>query len=237
MKAGSDSGMIWEQALGYAESLVLAGHEDWRLPHAKELQSIVDYTRSPATTGSAAIDPVFDVTPIVDEGGGEDYPFYWTSTTHANWTSTPGRNAAYVAFGTALGFMEIPPGSGNYLLQDVHGAGAQRSDPKVGDPTDYPHGHGPQGDVIRIFNFVRCVRDAGAPICGNADGSGGVDIDDAVYLISYIFSGGPPPEPFELGDVDCSGDVDIDDVVYLIGYIFSGGHDPCDTDGDGNEEC
>ena len=39
---------------------------------------------------------------------------------------------------------------GNYELMDVHGAGAQRSDPKVGNPDDYPYGHGPQGDVIRI---------------------------------------------------------------------------------------
>ena len=31
---------------------------------------------------------------------------------------------------------------------DVHGAGAQRSDPKAGDPTDYPTGHGPQGDAM-----------------------------------------------------------------------------------------
>ena len=38
-------------------------------------------------------------------------------------------------------------------------AGAQRSDPKVGDPNDYPYGHGPQGDVIRIYNYVRLVRD------------------------------------------------------------------------------
>ena len=41
---------------------------------------------------------------------------------------------------------------------DVHGAGAQRCDPKVGDPARFPHGHGPQGDVIRIYNFVRLVR-------------------------------------------------------------------------------
>ena len=45
-------------------------------------------------------------------------------------------------------------------LLDVHGAGAQRSDPKAGNPADYPHGRGPQGDVIRIFNYVRCVRNA-----------------------------------------------------------------------------
>ena len=43
---------------------------------------------------------------------------------------------------------------------DVHGAGAQRSDPKAGDPADYPTGNGPQGDAIRIYNYVRLVRDA-----------------------------------------------------------------------------
>jgi hypothetical protein len=43
---------------------------------------------------------------------------------------------------------------------DVHGAGAQRSDPKTGDPARFPHGHGPQGDAIRIYDFVRLVRGA-----------------------------------------------------------------------------
>jgi hypothetical protein len=42
---------------------------------------------------------------------------------------------------------------------DVHGAGAQRGDPKSGDPAEYPSGRGPQGDAIRIYNFVRAVRD------------------------------------------------------------------------------
>lgn len=64
-------------------------------------------------------------------------------------------------------------------------------------------------------------------VCGDADGSGGVDIDDVVYLINYIFAGGPAPAPVESGDVDCSGGVDIDDVVYLISFIFSGGPEPC----------
>jgi hypothetical protein len=41
---------------------------------------------------------------------------------------------------------------------DVHGAGAQRSDPKSGDPASYPNGRGPQGDAIRISNYVRVVR-------------------------------------------------------------------------------
>jgi CubicO group peptidase (beta-lactamase class C family) len=74
-------------------------------------------------------------------------------------------------------------------------------------------------------------------LCGNADGSGGVDIDDVVFLINYIFASGPEPDPLETGDADCSGDVDIDDVVFLISYIFSGGNEPCDSDGDTVPDC
>ena len=76
-----------------------------------------------------------------------------------------------------------------------------------------------------------------AYLCGDADNSGGVDIDDVVYLINYIFAGGPEPNPYESGDADCSGFVDIDDVVYLINYIFAGGPAPCDPDGDGEPDC
>jgi hypothetical protein len=153
-------GLNWQEALEYAQSTnseSYLGHSDWRLPNAKELQSIVDYTRSPQTTNSAAIAPVFNCSEITDEGGNKNFPFYWTSTTHANMHG--GSNAVYLCFGEALGFMEEPPGSGNKNLMDVHGAGAQRSDPKIGNPADYPEGHGPQGDVIRIYNFVRLVRD------------------------------------------------------------------------------
>jgi hypothetical protein len=74
-------------------------------------------------------------------------------------------------------------------------------------------------------------------ICGDADRSGGVDIDDVVYLINYIFGGGPAPIPIESGDTDCSGDTDIDDVVYLINFIFAGGPEPCDPDGDEIPDC
>jgi hypothetical protein len=38
------SNVNWEDAIDGAISLSLAGHEDWRLPNIKELQSIIDYT-------------------------------------------------------------------------------------------------------------------------------------------------------------------------------------------------
>lgn len=64
---------------------------------------------------------------------------------------------------------------------------------------------------------------------GDADGSGEIDIDDVVYIISYIFTGGPEPVPvLDSGDANGSGDVDIDDVTYLIAYIFTGGPPPVD---------
>lgn len=143
-------GLNWQEALNYCEELNVANYDDWRLPNAKELQGIVDYTRSPHTSNSAAIDPIFDVTSIIDEGGNKNYPWYWTGTTHLE-GKEPASGAVYVTFGEALGYM-------NNKWLDVHGAGAQRSDPKTGDPADYPNGHGPQGDAIRIYNYVRCVR-------------------------------------------------------------------------------
>jgi hypothetical protein len=67
-----------------------------------------------------------------------------------------GEAAAYIAFGRSQGWM--PGFRGQYSLLDVHGAGSQRSDPKAGDPSQFPRGRGPQGDVIEIYNMVRPVR-------------------------------------------------------------------------------
>ncbi len=66
-------------------------------------------------------------------------------------------------------------------------------------------------------------------ICGDANGSGGINISDVVFLINYIFSGGPAPNPLASGDANCSGLVNISDAVYIVNYIFSGGPAPCSS--------
>jgi hypothetical protein len=52
------------------------------------------------------------------------------------------------------------------------------------------------------------------------------DMGFVVYLINYLFLGGPPPDPWEMGDVNCDGVINIADVVYLINYLFLDGPPP-----------
>ena len=149
----SDDGVSrdWQESLAYAENLLLAYNEDWRLPNAKELQSIVDYSKSPQATNSPAINPMFECTEITDtDGNTGHYPFYWTSTSHLD-GANPYSSGVYIAFGEGQGEM-------NGVLMDVHGAGCQRSDPKSGNKNDYPQFFGPQGDVRYVYNYVRSVR-------------------------------------------------------------------------------
>jgi outer membrane protein assembly factor BamB len=62
---------------------------------------------------------------------------------------------------------------------------------------------------------------------GDANGDGLIDPADVVYLISYLFRGGPPPRPAERGDANCDGRVSVSDVVYLVNYLFRNGLPPC----------
>jgi len=79
--------------------------------------------------------------------------------TFSSTSPTNGASATYVCFGRAMGYF---PGLG---WTDIHGAGCQRSDPKPNSFTGYTQsGNGyynanaPQGDAVRIFNYVRLVR-------------------------------------------------------------------------------
>ncbi len=61
---------------------------------------------------------------------------------------------------------------------------------------------------------------------GDADSTREITIGDAVFIINYIFMGGPAPYPLASADADCSGDVNIGDVTWLIAYIFAAGAAP-----------
>ncbi len=148
MWAKSDSGsrMNWVEALEFAQNSTLAGYSDWRLPNAKELQSLVDYEKKELP---AINTDYFDVTPKKFESEQDSY-YVWTSTTQGDFKHT----AVYVAFGQA--WSKKNSNSTDYF--DWHGAGAQRSDPKTGSPKDYELASEMAADYISIDNWVRLVR-------------------------------------------------------------------------------
>ncbi len=118
---------------------------------------------------------------------------------------------------------------------------------------DLPYGLSFTGDTVGVisgiptyeatFFFTLRVQDSSVPpqerlysysitvgppsgICGDADGSGTVTISDVVFLINYIFAGGPAPIG-PGGDPDCSNSTTVSDAVWLINFIFAGGPAPC----------
>jgi hypothetical protein len=92
----------------------------------------------------------------------------------------------------------------------------------------------PNTGMTLDLSFVLTAEEA---LCGDVNHSGAVEGGDVVFLISYLFRGGPAPCPLIQGDVNCDGTVTGGDVVYLISYLFRGGPPPCDTNGDGIPDC
>lgn len=217
-KADSGKGYNWQSALAYAEGLGLGNYNDWRLPSAKELQSLLDYSRSPDSSGSAAISALFASSQITNEAGALDYPSYWSGTTHLKYTGA-GDAAVYVCFGRGLGYDTIQS-----HWQDVHGAGCQRSDPKVGNPVNYPFGFGPQGDSVRISNYVRCVRGNALLPQTDSDGDRLTDWYEWQYSGSttgMTASGDDDLDHYSNLDEQGAGTSPNDDTSYLAAETFS----------------
>jgi hypothetical protein len=65
---------------------------------------------------------------------------------------------------------------------------------------------------------------------GDVTGDSVGDASDIVYLLNYLFVGGPAPDPYSEGDANCDGIIDIADVVFLLNYLFINGPEPrcCD---------
>ena len=62
--------------------------------------------------------------------------------------------------------------------------------------------------------------------CGDANGTGAVDVADIVYLVAYLFKHGPEPDPLYCANANGDGTVNIADIVYLVAYIFKHGPMP-----------
>jgi hypothetical protein len=69
-------------------------------------------------------------------------------------------------------------------------------------------------------------------IRGDADGSGSVEIDDALYVLAYVsgfpYDGGGPPDPACLDalDSDANGAIGVGDAIQILNFLFLGGPPP-----------
>lgn len=107
---------------------------------------------------------------------------------------------------------------------DVDGDGLCAGDDNC--PTVYnPDQTDTDGDGIgdACVAMFECVG-----IRGNidADANDEIIISDLVYLVDYMFTGGPAPPIFEEADMDATGEIDISDLVLLVDYMFTGGPAP-----------
>jgi len=100
---GQANSIRWCDALAYCENLTFAGHDDWRLPNARELQSIVDYGRN-----DPSIDPIF----------GAFSTQYWSSTSDDGSPSL----AWYVGFGVGSAGLRLEGKTAGYYVRAVRTA-------------------------------------------------------------------------------------------------------------------
>jgi len=90
------------------------------------------------------------------------------------------------------------------------------------DP-DYSETSGLSGCDVTITDTI---SDVCGYLCGDADGSGWINILDVSYLISYLYKGGPASNPPAASDADGNGAINILDVSRLINYLYKGGAAP-----------
>jgi hypothetical protein len=61
---------------------------------------------------------------------------------------------------------------------------------------------------------------------GDTNKDGRIDLSDLVYLINFLYRGGPAPDPLTIGDCNCDQTIELGDLVILIDYLFKEGQPP-----------
>jgi hypothetical protein len=185
--------------------------------------------------GGGGIDYVWD---IAVDGSGDAFVTGYTSS-----RDFPIQNAYQVNQDTTDAFVTEFSGSGSSLIYSTYLGGTMEDDGyglaidvsgnayitgltfSSNFPTNNPfeatyHIGGGDAFVTKLAWTLNYV-------CGDVNTDEQVNLLDAVFLINYIFVGGPAPQQLSLADVNCSGSINIADVVLMINYIFRGGPAPC----------
>jgi uncharacterized Ntn-hydrolase superfamily protein len=80
------------------------------------------------------------------------------------------------------------------------------------------------GQTVELSSLATVVNF----LCGDVNEDGLHTSADIIYLVNYIFKGGPTPQPVALaGDTNRNNSVTSADIIYLVGYVFKSGLPPC----------
>jgi hypothetical protein len=87
-----------------------------------------------------------------------------------------------------------------------------------------------EGSVVEaaVDDFGLTVYACGA-LCGDLDDDGEIGLSDVVYMLNYLYKGGPAPQCDPItscGDVNLDDLIDTADCVYLLNYLYKGGPPP-----------
>ena len=86
-----------------------------------------------------------------------------------------------------------------------------------------------QDSIFYVNGDIEVVCESCQGLCGDANNDSSVDVSDAVFIISFAFGGGTPPQPVTgCGDANSDASVDVSDAVFIINYAFVGGNPPGD---------
>jgi hypothetical protein len=56
--------------------------------------------------------------------------------------------------------------------------------------------------------------------CGDLNTDKHLDVGDVVFLLSYLYRGGPPPPDSKDADVTCDDVINVEDAIVIINYLF-----------------
>ena len=116
-----------------------------------------------------------------------------------------------------------PPGAPNNGNQYEHYAHIRkdREDGTWNDLLGFP-GRG------FFYDEVHGIVEVGSVLFlrGDPDGDGVHTLTDAVFILSFLFLGGPEPVCEDAADTDDSGSVELNDAVYILNFLFLAGDEP-----------
>jgi hypothetical protein len=103
---------------------------------------------------------------------------------------------------------------------------------------DLGGGNPPENASIEGISIVKtsddpedCGGGVGGPLFARGDAdAGGNDpnITDGIFVLNFLFLGGPPPPCRDAADADDNGAVNITDGIYILNFLFLGGPPPPD---------